>query len=168
MTEDRHPPRRHRDGQRQRLAEDQGGGRGAGRVRRALRGPRDERPPHAGSGGRVRRRRRARGLKVLIAAAGRRGPPGRRGRRAHDAAGHRPARAHPELGGLDSLLSTVQMPGDVPVASGGRGHGRAAQRRPVGRPDPGPGRPGYANGWPNSNANWPRKSRPRTRRYNND
>jgi phosphoribosylaminoimidazole carboxylase PurE protein len=31
----------------------------------------------------------------------------------------------PELGGLDSLLSTVQMPGDVPVASMAVGMGGA-------------------------------------------
>jgi 5-(carboxyamino)imidazole ribonucleotide mutase len=31
----------------------------------------------------------------------------------------------PDLGGLDSLLSTVQMPGDVPVASMGLGRGGA-------------------------------------------
>jgi 5-(carboxyamino)imidazole ribonucleotide mutase len=58
-----------------------------------------------------------RGLKVMIAAAG---------GAAHLAgvvAAHTPLPViglpvpTPELGGLDSLLSTVQMPGDVPVAS---------------------------------------------------
>ncbi|MCA9212391.1 MAG: 5-(carboxyamino)imidazole ribonucleotide mutase [Planctomycetales bacterium] len=58
-----------------------------------------------------------RGLKVIIAAAG---------GAAHLAgvvAAHTPLPViglpvpTPELGGLDSLLSTVQMPGDVPVAS---------------------------------------------------
>lgn len=68
---------------------------------------------------------RARGLKVIIAAAG---------GAAHLAG---VVAAHttlpviglpvptPELGGLDSLLSTVQMPGDVPVATVAVGMGGA-------------------------------------------
>ncbi len=68
---------------------------------------------------------RARGLKVLIAAAG---------GAAHLAgvvAAHTtlPVIGLPvptaELGGLDSLLSTVQMPGDVPVATVAVGRGGA-------------------------------------------
>ena len=81
---------------------------------------------------------RERGLRVIIAAAG---------GAAHLAgvvAAHTtlPVIGLPvptaELGGLDSLLSTVQMPGDVPVATMAVGHGGAAQRRFVRRPDPGP------------------------------
>ena len=75
----------------------------------------------------------ARGLKVIIAAAG---------GAAHLAgvvASHTtlPVIGMPvptELsGGLDSLLSIVQMPGDVPVATVGRRRRRPAQCRPAGR-----------------------------------
>jgi 5-(carboxyamino)imidazole ribonucleotide mutase len=67
----------------------------------------------------------ARGLQVIIAAAG---------GSAHLAgvvAAHTPLPViglpvpTPDLGGLDSLLSTVQMPGDVPVASVAVGMGGA-------------------------------------------
>lgn len=67
----------------------------------------------------------ARGVKVIIAAAG---------GAAHLAgavAAHTTLPvigipvATPDLGGLDSLLSTVQMPGDVPVATVGVGPGGA-------------------------------------------
>jgi phosphoribosylaminoimidazole carboxylase PurE protein len=78
-----------------------------------------------------------RGLKVIIAAAG---------GAAHLAgvvAAHTTLPViglpvpNPELGGLDSLLSTVQMPGDVPVASMAVGMGGASQCRVVRRADPG-------------------------------
>ena len=116
-------PGRHRDGQRQRLAEDQGRGRGARRVRRALRGPRDERHRTPEVVRQYATTAAARGLKVIIAAAG---------GAAHLAgvvASHTtlPVIGIPvptELaGGLDSLLSIVQMPGDVPVATVGVGGG---------------------------------------------
>jgi len=81
---------------------------------------------------------RAAGYKVIIAGAG--------------GAAHLPGMAAsmtelPVLGvpvqskalkGLDSLLSIVQMPGGVPVATLAIGE---AERRPAGGPDPGPVRP---------------------------
>ena len=48
----------------------------------------------------------------------------------------------PDLGGMDSLLSTVQMPGDVPVASMAVGMGRSAQRGTLLRPNHRPFRSG--------------------------
>ncbi len=75
-----------------------------------------------------------RGLKVIIAGAGRRGAPARHGRRATPL----PVIGVPvplaRLDGLDSLLSIVQMPAGVP--GGDRGGRRRAQRRPARRPDP--------------------------------
>ena len=50
------------------------------------------------------------------------------------------------MGGLDALLSTVQMPKGIPVAT--RGGGRRGQRRHPGRPDAGPLRRGpEPTGW---------------------
>ena len=112
------PAHRARDGIRLRLADHGGGGRGAGRVRRPLRGRRRSRrtgcrtrcsPTAAGAAGR--------GLRVLIAGAG--------------GAAHLPgmlAAVTPlpvigvpvplqHLDGMDSLLSIVQMPAGVPVAT---------------------------------------------------
>ena len=48
------------------------------------------------------------------------------------------------LSGLDSLLSIVQMPGGVPVATMAIGAGRRHQRRPLRRRPAGDPRPGAA------------------------
>ena len=68
----------------------------------------------------------ARGLKVLIAGAGGAAHlPGHAGRQ-HAAAGDRRAGADHDLNGLDALLSIVQMPRGVPVATVAIGGGANA------------------------------------------
>ena len=59
----------------------------------------------------------SRGLEVIIAGGRRRCAPRRRHRRQDAAAGARRAHRLAPLNGLDSLLSMVQMPGGIPVAT---------------------------------------------------
>jgi hypothetical protein len=113
----RQAARRRHHGQHVRLGDDAARRRRARAVRRAARARassrRTARPPGwpstpDGRGARPRgdhRRRR------------RRRAPARHGGGAHARAGARRARAEPRAQGLDSLLSIVQMPGGVPVAT---------------------------------------------------
>ena len=162
MPEPQHAPGGHRNGQRQRLAEDQGRRRSPGRIRRvhevqvmsAHRTPEIVRQYAAMAA--------ARGLRGDHRRGRRGGPPGRRRRLAHLLAGDRHSGPHANSGGLDSLLSTVQMPGDVPVATVGLGGG-------------GPATPACwpSKSWPSPDADlqqklvafrhgWSRRSAPRT------
>ncbi len=75
-------------------------------------------PPHPRGDVRTTPRRRpARGLKLIIAGRGRRGPPARHGRLAHPAAGAGRAGAVEGALGRRLLLSIVQMPAGVPTAT---------------------------------------------------
>ena len=60
---------------------------------------------------------RANGLKIIIAGAGGAAHLPGHGRGADHTAGHRRAGASHALSGWDSLLSIVQMPGGIPVAT---------------------------------------------------
>ena len=129
------------------------GRRGARRVRRPVRGARRLRAPHAAPDARLRRGRRR--PRTASDHRRRRGssPPAGDGRRGDPAAGHRRPRPLDRLDGLDSLLSIVQMPAGVPVATVGIGGGRnagllavrilaAVRRRAPRRRGPLPGRAG--------------------------
>ena len=103
-----------------------GRGRGAGRVRRPVRGARRLGPPHAARDAGLRLDAAGRGLRVIIAGAG--------------GAAHLPGMVAsmtplPVIGvpvplkhldGMDSLLSIVQMPAGVPVATVSIGGARNA------------------------------------------
>ena len=99
---------------------------GARGVRRPIRGARALGPPDAAPDARLRRG----GRRTWAARDHRRrrgsGPPARDGRGGHPAAGHRRPSALDRLDGMDSLLSIVQMPAGVPVATVGIGGGRNA------------------------------------------
>ena len=113
-------------------------------------------PPLRSRGGRSLHRRGRQGR-----------PSGRRRGRPHGPAGHRRSRRKRGLGGLDALLSTVQMPKGIPVATMGTGKTGAANaallavqilalKNPVLRaearrlqgPDGGPGRSRFEEGPP--------------------
>ena len=106
----------------------------AGRVRRRVRNPHRLRASHAAADRRIRDRRRERGLEVIIAGAG--------------GAAHLPGMTAatlflPVLGvpiesktlkGIDSLLSIVQMPAGIPVATLAHRQSGRDQRRSISGP----------------------------------
>jgi hypothetical protein len=102
-------------------------------IRRALRGPRRLGPPHARPAVRLRRRRPPNAAQGDHRRRRRRRPPaGHAGRQDHRA-GARRAGAVEALSGQDSLLSIVQMPKGIPVATFAIGEAGRRQRGAVSR-----------------------------------
>ena len=106
-------------GQPLRLGDDVGRARYAGRAGDSLRDARRFGAPHARRDVRIRAsRRRSAGLQAIIAGAGGAAHlPGHDGREDARAGDRRAGGNRSALSGLDSLLSIVQMPPGVPVAT---------------------------------------------------
>ena len=127
MSEQADAAGRRGHGQRLGPAGDAGGGRGAGRVRRPLRGAHPLGPPHARRDARLR----PRGRRPRSAGDHRRrrrgGAPAGDARGGDAAAGdRRPGAVATPLAGIDALLSIAQMPAGVPVATVAIGGARNA------------------------------------------